>query len=52
MEVLMCRDLILIHPLFKRETKKEIDMLRFYLNYSSVMSSLPKEVPKVIDFLS
>lgn len=48
----MLSDLMFYQPFLSRETKKLIDMVRFYLNYSSVSSSVPNAVPNTNVFLS
>lgn len=48
----MCKVLILCHPFFNKETKKLMDMFKFYLIYSSVISTVPIPLPKVKTFFN
>lgn len=43
---------MLCHPFFNKETKKLMDMVKFYLIYSSVILSVPIPFPKVKTFFN
>lgn len=43
---------MLTQPFLRREARKEMQVLRFCLSWSSVISSLPKAVPSVRDFFN